>query len=342
MEESKSYKLYRFPNLYTNLLKIPWLMTIVCGVMITSGAYVYHKQYSEIQKDYFTQNYREILFNEYHQYPKCDKDSNPSPATFYIAYGVVLSATGILFFVFESILLHINTNAEIFITKKHHPKSTMRVRRQSSSSDSTTYEYTIMRTSLKCFGGWAAFNSVVFLLIFTLLQNSYCLDPPTVSCNGLTPDKEKLKKFSDSRIFLPTEKGVYYLTWDYQQRGDTCCVIYNSKYEPEYLRRLIDKKDENHRSNIFSCMHKCGDRYERYLWQSTILDCDGGFKLEYLKSNYKHGCKATIEKHYKTVSDSHCTMYYSHKLLRAGIYIIFANAACSIFVTFLVIMSLCH
>ncbi len=342
MEETKSCKLYRFLNLYKNLLQILWLVTIVCGVMIFSGAYVYHKQYNEIQKDYFTQNYHEILFNEYHQYPKCDKDNNPSPASYYVAYGMVLSVTGVLFFIFQSILLHINTNAEIHITMKYRPKSTVRVRRLSSSSDSTSYEYTVMRTSLKYFGGWAAFNSMVFLLIFTLLENSYCLDPPTVSCNGFAPDKDKLKKWSDSRIFLPTEKGVYYLTWDYQQRGDTCCVISNSKYEPEYLRRLIDKKDKNHQSNIFSCMHKCGDRYESHLWQSTKLDCDGGFKLEYLKSNYDHGCKATIEKHYKAVNDSHCTMYYSHKLLLAGIYIIFANAACSIFVTFLVITSLVY
>ena len=316
-------------------------MTIVCGVFIFSGAYVYHKQYSAIQREYFTQKYHEILFNEYHQYPKCDKENNPSPASYYVAYGMVLSATGVLFFVFQSILLHINTNAEISITMKYRYGSSMRIRRQSSSSDSS-YEQTVMRTSLKYFGGLAAFNSIVFLLIFTILENSYCLDPPPVTCNGLTPDKETLKKWSDSRIFLPIEKGVYYLTWDYQQRGDTCCVISNSKYEPEYLRRLIEQKDKTHQSNVFSCMHKCGDHYENNLWESTTLDCDGGFQLEYLKSNYEHGCKATIEKHYRTVRDSHCTMYYSHKLLLAGIYIIFANAACSIFVTFLVILSLIY
>ncbi len=338
MEETRFCKLYQFLSFFKKLLKLLWILTILSGVLIFSAAYSYSSKYKEVQDEFFTEKYQDILFKEYYEQSKCERESNSNPASLYIGYGAGLALAGILLLMFQSWFLQLTRyeHTQVSVTLRYHSRT------HSGGLNNNYHEYSIVRRSLTYYVLLGATNTTVFLLMFIMLEAGYCLDPPEVNCNGLKANMTGLKKWTDTRIFQPVEKEFYYLTSDYQRHRETCCGISIGSYKPDQKLKILEKKDGPFRNNLFSCIHKCGDHFQKDVWASTIFECEGDFKLEYLKDRYQSGCKSAIDKHYRTISDSQCAMYYSSQILMAGIYILLANTVISVFVTFLVIMPLVH
>ena len=338
MEETTFCKLYQFLSFFKKLLKFLWMLTTLSGLLIFSAAYSYSSKYRTITDEYFTEKYQDILFREYFEDSKCVRGNNVDPASLYVGYGAGLALAGILLFIFQSWFLQLTRyeHTQVTVTLRYHH------RHQSGSMNNNFYEYSIVRRSLTYYILLGATNTTAFLLLFIMLEAGYCLDPPEVDCSGLKANVTSLKRWTDTRIFQPTEKEFYYLTSEHQRPSETCCGISIGSYKPAEQMKILERKEGPFRNNLFSCIHKCGEHFPKTVWASTIFECDGEFKLEYLKDRYQSGCKSAIEKHYRTISSSQCIMYYSSLILMAGIYILLANTVISVFVTFLVIMPLIH
>ncbi len=341
-DEYKYYKLFRYHSRYKHLIQASWILVTLGGLLIFSGAWAFHVKYTGIQKDFFTQTYRDVLYQEYHIFTKCTRNSNRMSDFNFITYGALVSFASIMQFYFQSRLLSLK-NLKYSEDSETYSTGNMRRLRRQSSSESSSYEYSIMlKRLLKYISLLTAINGFIFVLVFTLLEHGYCIDPPI--CENSSQKSMEILKIEDDtkvRFTSPLERGFYYLTWD-PQHFRTCCGISNKDYRTENTNRHTDMKSNLNVNLLRNCAGKCGNDVDHNVGNSITVACEGSFRLEYLKGfyNYKNGCKEAIEKHYKTMYESRCVLFYANRICLTGMYIIASCGVSSIFLTAVVIMQL--